>query len=89
MPCGVAAIGSWAVRLDERRDPGDKYGRANENPSHGRQFVGDGGWTGRKCGHESGHEKRSAPKYGALSNGRYWARTSDLRLVEAALSQLS
>jgi hypothetical protein len=24
-----------------------------------------------------------------LSNGRYWARTSDLRLVEAALSQLS
>ena len=25
----------------------------------------------------------------AISNGRYWARTSDLRLVEAALSQLS
>jgi hypothetical protein len=26
---------------------------------------------------------------GPLSDGRYWARTSDLRLVEAALSQLS
>jgi hypothetical protein len=26
---------------------------------------------------------------GFLSSGRYWARTSDLRLVEAALSQLS
>ena len=25
----------------------------------------------------------------AFYNGRYWARTSDLRLVEAALSQLS
>ena len=28
-------------------------------------------------------------RIGGLSNGRYWARTSDLRLVEAALSQLS
>ena len=26
---------------------------------------------------------------GGANSGRYWARTSDLRLVEAALSQLS
>jgi hypothetical protein len=30
-----------------------------------------------------------ARRYGAQCDGRYWARTSDLRLVEAALSQLS
>lgn len=28
-------------------------------------------------------------RFCGLQNGRYWARTSDLRLVEAALSQLS
>jgi hypothetical protein len=28
-------------------------------------------------------------RMGPSTNGRYWARTSDLRLVEAALSQLS
>jgi hypothetical protein len=34
--------------------------------------------------------KRETPrKHGAKRDGRYWARTSDLRLVEAALSQLS
>jgi hypothetical protein len=37
---------------------------------------------------------RAAPKMGSqvrcgVFSGRYWARTSDLRLVEAALSQLS
>ncbi len=30
-----------------------------------------------------------SPHRAGLSSGRYWARTSDLRLVEAALSQLS
>ena len=32
---------------------------------------------------------RSPANAGLLGGGRYWARTSDLRLVEAALSQLS
>ncbi len=37
-------------------------------------------------------KRNAAPGRRILSNygyGRYWARTSDLRLVEAALSQLS
>ena len=39
--------------------------------------------------HEQPVERRK-PRHGAvLRSGRYWARTSDLRLVEAALSQLS
>ena len=32
---------------------------------------------------------RKARRGGLFVHGRYWARTSDLRLVEAALSQLS
>jgi hypothetical protein len=32
---------------------------------------------------------RTPMSTGLSTNGRYWARTSDLRLVEAALSQLS
>ena len=34
-------------------------------------------------------QKRKGPAVQGLPSGRYWARTSDLRLVEAALSQLS
>jgi hypothetical protein len=34
-------------------------------------------------------EPEKPRKTGAFCHGRYWARTSDLRLVEAALSQLS
>ena len=33
--------------------------------------------------------KRRNPRNRGFRHGRYWARTSDLRLVEAALSQLS
>ena len=35
------------------------------------------------------NHKHKRPANAGLSSGRYWARTSDLRLVEAALSQLS
>jgi hypothetical protein len=49
-----------------------------------------GGTTG---GHGRPPERRKGPKTGRFRHspvsGRYWARTSDLRLVEAALSQLS
>ena len=39
---------------------------------------------------ESGSTVRNSPSFAPLATyGRYWARTSDLRLVEAALSQLS
>ena len=34
-------------------------------------------------------ERENPAVCGAFVSGRYWARTSDLRLVEAALSQLS
>jgi hypothetical protein len=34
-------------------------------------------------------KRRNAREVRTLRDGRYWARTSDLRLVEAALSQLS
>jgi hypothetical protein len=34
-------------------------------------------------------ETAKAPGFRGSRGGRYWARTSDLRLVEAALSQLS
>ena len=34
------------------------------------------------CSHKKARKQRAF-------DGRYWARTSDLRLVEAALSQLS
>ncbi|MCW3057867.1 MAG: hypothetical protein JWO21_1836 [Solirubrobacterales bacterium] len=34
-------------------------------------------------------EAKSPALAGPFADGRYWARTSDLRLVEAALSQLS
>jgi hypothetical protein len=34
-------------------------------------------------------QRRNPRKRGDFEGGRYWARTSDLRLVEAALSQLS
>ncbi len=32
---------------------------------------------------------RKTNRFAGLLSGRYWARTSDLRLVETALSQLS
>src|SRR5262249_52880933 len=34
-------------------------------------------------------ESKNPRVHGGFHHGRYWARTSDLRLVEAALSQLS
>jgi hypothetical protein len=49
-----------------------------------------------KCGQNldpkpdpSPSQQRKTPQMQGFPYGRYWARTSDLRLVEAALSQLS
>jgi hypothetical protein len=43
----------------------------------------------RYCADGSPQERENPHNHADSPDGRYWARTSDLRLVEAALSQLS
>jgi hypothetical protein len=62
-------------------------GPRSENPCKPRPRMSAAGqpWPGESPV-LAGHVRPIEP---VVQNGRYWARTSDLRLVEAALSQLS
>jgi Arc/MetJ family transcription regulator len=64
--------------------------------------IGTASWTRAAAAGRDGHmhagadlgarataETTKPPLMRGFQGGRYWARTSDLRLVEAALSQLS
>ena len=92
-PCSIG-LQTWPARLPTPSDPERPVDnrppvQSAHSPRSAESSPGpDGASTPQKepC---RNHGNRSWPQPRHFCNGRYWARTSDLRLVEAALSQLS